>query len=74
MVGRQRISDLDDVAKGVVRAAAGCRLTVVSQTKPVRHLVPETVVPQRAALNTGFFLFKYMYLNPTVSLLLCLCS
>jgi hypothetical protein len=46
------VTDLNDVAKGVVRAAAGGRLAVVSQTKPVRHLVPETVVPQRAALNT----------------------
>jgi hypothetical protein len=39
------VSDLDDVAKGVVRAAAGGRLAIVSQTKPVRHLVTETVVP-----------------------------
>jgi hypothetical protein len=52
------ISHLDDVAKGVVRAAAGGRLAVVSQTKPVGHLVPETVVTQRAALNTGsYFIF-----------------
>jgi hypothetical protein len=55
------ISDLYDVAKGVVRAAARGRLAVVSQTKPVRHLVPETVVTQRAALNTGIFFYLYIF-------------